>query len=303
MRSSRRPQSAVNPVSSPGSSDISLEDVLSGARVAPYTKANFMAFLESELAEENLEFVDSVKEYKGAIADGASVGSADEVVEKAQEVVDVYIHTEAPKQVNISSDMRSEVIDRLAEKQVDGTIFDEAEKEVKTMMGQGPFIRFLKSAVTENISQDHANWRKRIGEINLVIAVTIMVTFMCLQGFTDVNALDSRFYRLLGFPFLFTGISYYQSGKRCVCSALAVQGVYMSKKSHKTWWEMYGLGKKNVDEENVAQDELENVIQDPYAREQLRKLGVRYFYESIILSVISMVIIVLLPPGDDIYPF
>jgi len=195
-------------------------------------------------------------------------------------------------------------LDAFENKSLDVHVFDDAEKEVITMMQQGPFLRFLKSAVSENISQTHANWRKQVGIVSLTIAVTIMLSFILLQAFSGIEVLDSRYWRLVGFPFLFVGISYFQSGKRCVCSALAVQGVAMKKKDHRTWWEMYGLGKKKKTKDAViGEDEMDMIVQDPYAREQLRKLGVRYFYESIIISAFSMLVILILPPGDDIYPF
>lgn len=158
------------------------------------------------------------------------------------------------------------------------------------MLVGGAFMRFVKNGLSKNITQEQGDWRKLIGKVLLVIGFIIAIITITLQATLPDTVADYRYWRLLVGPCWIGAYSYYKSGDKCLCSGLAARGVYMRPGEKKTWKDIFY--QKNKDE---------NKIIDEYAANKLKWEGRKLTIESFIYGSIATVILLVLPPGDDIY--
>ncbi|KAF4075423.1 hypothetical protein AMELA_G00234380 [Ameiurus melas] len=95
----------------------------------------FHWFLRSEFSEENLAFWLACKEYKTMPETKLS--------SKAQSIYTQFINPDAPQEVNLDSETREALIDRMDTLAAD--MFAEAQQRIFTLMAKDSFPRFLRS--------------------------------------------------------------------------------------------------------------------------------------------------------------
>jgi len=188
----------------------SFEEVLTGAdsTFEPWRPQTFLEFLHTELNEENLLFfeeVEAFKAHKGVVSRAPekslltfpeSVRVDDSTYVKG--LVETFVKEDSPRQVNISADQRTKLLGEV-EKAVESQgynpdMFLEAQHEVKKLMQQDSWPRFIKKVLTENISREDRMYRIKTGVLYFLLALLISGLFL---GF-----LVPRYYfLLLFFPF------------------------------------------------------------------------------------------------------
>ena len=269
--------------------EATLDEVIEGVRAAPFGKEDFRRFLEGELSVENLDFYENVEEFRRKASDDNS--STDDALETEKQITDRFIVPGSPEEINIASDVRNNVVETVVKQnQFNPNVFDEAQAEVKNLMAMDAFSRFVKNAVTKNITKEHGDWRKTIGIRLFIIGFLVFGLFLGLQ-LGRVDPFDTRYWRILALPFLIGGFSYYISGKKCLCSGLAAAGRRMKEGEKQSWKEIFwGKIRGNND------------VQDSYADRMLRWEGRKLTIKSIIYGTLLTIVLTLLPPGDDLYP-
>lgn len=113
----------------------SLEEVLSSKELLPY----FRHFLESEHSEENLDFWQSIQDFK----DEASM-------DRANEIFDTYLKSGAEKEVNINFEIKNTVERNLPFPTY--RVFEKAEDSIFQLMKTDSYQRF-KSKPPQNINR------------------------------------------------------------------------------------------------------------------------------------------------------
>ena len=99
----------------------------------------FTEFLQSQYCAENMFFW-------LACADLEKIKNGREFVAECNDMADVYISTEAPCQVNLSNELRENILQQLQHKQMPPRdLFEEARMHVYTIMEKDCFQRFMKS--------------------------------------------------------------------------------------------------------------------------------------------------------------
>ncbi|KAG3258864.1 regulator of G protein signaling 5 [Ictidomys tridecemlineatus] len=98
--------------------------------------ASFKSFLQSEFSEENLEFWLACEDYK-------KIQSPVEMAERAKQIYEEFIQTEAPKEVNIDHFTKDLTVKNLVEPSLSS--FDSAQKKVHALMEKDSLPRFLRS--------------------------------------------------------------------------------------------------------------------------------------------------------------
>lgn len=109
----------------------------------------FLKYMQSELAEELLVFYEEMLQVK---AEASKFGIA---MDKAKALFDNYIEVNSPQQVNISDSQRETIRERVmgalddGEDYVDISTFDGAIQEAKTLIENGPLMRFRQKIKQE----------------------------------------------------------------------------------------------------------------------------------------------------------
>ncbi|KAK1165351.1 regulator of G-protein signaling 21-like [Acipenser oxyrinchus oxyrinchus] len=106
--------------------------------------AAFRAFLRSEFSEENIEFWMACEDYKKDTSP-ANLSS------KAKEIYEEFVQSQARKEINIDHHTRESIKKTIQEPSL--SCFDEAQKQVYSLMEKDSCSRFLKSEIYLN----HAN--------------------------------------------------------------------------------------------------------------------------------------------------
>lgn len=101
-----------------------------------YGLASFKSFLKSEFSEENLEFWIACEDYK-------KIKSPVKMAEKAKQIYEEFIQTEAPKEVNIDHFTKSITMKNLMKPTPRS--FDLAQKRVHALMEKDSLPRFVCS--------------------------------------------------------------------------------------------------------------------------------------------------------------
>ncbi|XP_026787713.2 regulator of G-protein signaling 4 isoform X1 [Pangasianodon hypophthalmus] len=103
-----------------------------------HSKASLQAFrwfLRSEFSEENLDFWLACEEYKTMPETKLS--------SKAQSIYMQFINPDAPQEVNLDSETREALMDRMDTPTAE--TFAEAQQRIFTLMAKDSFPRFLRS--------------------------------------------------------------------------------------------------------------------------------------------------------------
>lgn len=101
-----------------------------------YGFASFKSFLKSEFSEENLEFWAACENYK-------KIKSPIKMAEKAKQIYEEFIQTEAPKEVNIDHFTKNITMKNLVEPSPRS--FDLAQKRIFALMEKDSLPRFVRS--------------------------------------------------------------------------------------------------------------------------------------------------------------
>ncbi|XP_003415257.1 regulator of G-protein signaling 5 [Loxodonta africana] len=101
-----------------------------------YGLASFKNFLKSEFSEENLEFWIACEDYK-------KIKSPEKMAEKAKEIYEEFIQTEAPKEVNIDHFTKDITLKNLVQPSLSS--FDVAQKRIHALMEKDSLPRFVRS--------------------------------------------------------------------------------------------------------------------------------------------------------------
>ncbi|XP_005071479.1 regulator of G-protein signaling 5 [Mesocricetus auratus] len=101
-----------------------------------YGLATFKSFLKSEFSEENLEFWVACEDYK-------KIKSPVKMAEKAKQIYEEFIQTEAPKEVNIDHFTKDITMKNLVEPSPRS--FDLAQKRIHALMEKDSLPRFVRS--------------------------------------------------------------------------------------------------------------------------------------------------------------
>lgn len=101
-----------------------------------YGFASFKSFLKSEFSEENLEFWVACENYK-------KIKSPIKMAEKAKQIYEEFIQTEAPKEVNIDHFTKDITMKNLVEPSP--CSFDLAQKRIYALMEKDSLPRFVRS--------------------------------------------------------------------------------------------------------------------------------------------------------------
>nr|XP_004663350.2 regulator of G-protein signaling 5 [Jaculus jaculus] len=101
-----------------------------------YGLASFKSFLMSEFSEENLEFWIACEEYK-------KIKCPIKMAEKAKQIYEEFIQTEAPKEVNIDHFTKAITMKNLVEPSLNS--FDVAQKRIHALMEKDSLPRFVRS--------------------------------------------------------------------------------------------------------------------------------------------------------------
>ncbi|XP_055480618.1 regulator of G-protein signaling 5 [Psammomys obesus] len=101
-----------------------------------YGLASFKSFLKSEFSEENLEFWIACENYK-------KIKSPVKRAEKAKQIYEEFIQTEAPKEVNIDHFTKTITVNNLVKPSPRS--FDLAQKRIHALMEKDSLPRFVRS--------------------------------------------------------------------------------------------------------------------------------------------------------------
>ncbi|XP_078075463.1 regulator of G-protein signaling 4-like [Mustelus asterias] len=98
----------------------------------------FTEFLQSEYSEENIRFWLACEEYR-------KCKSPAKLASKAKKIFNEYIAVEAPREVNLESEIRENTRKNILEPT--SSCFDEAQSKIQTLMQKDSYPRFLKSKI------------------------------------------------------------------------------------------------------------------------------------------------------------
>lgn len=124
-------------------------DLASVLRHALLTQ-RFQAFLEAEHSDENFLFILDVERFRGV-----GSGGVEERRRQAKHILERYIQSNSPKEINIPSSVRASVtttLTNLVEGEDPGSLlFDAACDEIMHLMTKDSFPRFKKSAQFQSV--------------------------------------------------------------------------------------------------------------------------------------------------------
>eukprot|EP01119_Soliformovum_irregulare_P024063 TRINITY_DN8550_c0_g1_i1.p1 TRINITY_DN8550_c0_g1~~TRINITY_DN8550_c0_g1_i1.p1 ORF type:complete len:241 (-),score=77.06 TRINITY_DN8550_c0_g1_i1:25-747(-) len=111
-----------------------LEDVLKN----PVASDAFLQFLSQSFAEENLLFYNAVEQFK-------MLGSNQEMIQEAQRIYNQFIELDAAQQINITSDVKKIVDDRIAAGDITAKLFDGPQAAITFLMETDCLPKFVQS--------------------------------------------------------------------------------------------------------------------------------------------------------------
>ncbi|KAJ6656224.1 hypothetical protein lerEdw1_004014, partial [Lerista edwardsae] len=130
-------------------SKISMEEVLQWSQSFEKLMATkhgpliYKSYLRTEYSDENIEFWLACEKYKKIV-------SQKKRLSVAQKLFMEYIQPQAPKEINIDSSTRDDIITNIQEPAQ--SCFDEAQKIVYMHMERDSYPRFLQSEIYQNIT-------------------------------------------------------------------------------------------------------------------------------------------------------
>ena len=104
-------------------------------------RADFEAYLERHFANESLRFMTEAQKWSATMNDVTQSSTRS----RATRIVNVFIKQYAFLSINISGDKRALAIENVQNEEVDieADLFDEAIKEIKSMLFMDPYRRFI----------------------------------------------------------------------------------------------------------------------------------------------------------------
>ncbi|TWW58313.1 regulator of G-protein signaling 4 [Takifugu flavidus] len=106
----------------------------------------FASFLRSEFSEENMDFWVACEEYRKM--------APSDLAARAQQIYQLYIESDAPKEVNLDAVTREET--RQNVDQAHPSCFDEAQKMIYILMEKDSYRRFLHSTLVQDLLERQA---------------------------------------------------------------------------------------------------------------------------------------------------
>ena len=209
----------------------SLERVLLGEPLGePWMAKTFLSFLKTERNEESLLFFEEVEAFKATkgiakpppptllvLPDESRKNDS----QYCQELVNTFVKENAPRQVNISDSQRKKLLEDF-EKAGENAgyspeIFLEAQSEMKLLMQHDSWPRFMKKALSENVSQEDGVHRMKLGILNSLILVLLLGLFL---GFK----VPRWYFLLLSLQIMLT-VQHFVTYKTKLCFRNAVIGI------------------------------------------------------------------------------
>uniref|UniRef100_A0A8C8S052 Regulator of G protein signaling 21 n=1 Tax=Pelusios castaneus TaxID=367368 RepID=A0A8C8S052_9SAUR len=114
--------------------------------------AAFRTFLKSEFSEENIDFWLACEDFK-------KIKCSSKIAPQAQKIYSEFIHTDAPKEINIDFTTRDHISQNILEPTLE--CFDDAQKLVYSLMAKDSFPRFLKSEVYKELANKQQNGNQK----------------------------------------------------------------------------------------------------------------------------------------------
>jgi hypothetical protein len=129
--------------------DLNLSNQLEIMIADPETRKDYLVFLEAEFAVENLYFYEECLHYEREVDMFLETNL---LIQRVQVIHDVFISPSAPTSVNISSQVRNELVEFLkrSKEYSEGIpprdLFFKAKKEILHVMSRDTFLRFKQTA-------------------------------------------------------------------------------------------------------------------------------------------------------------
>lgn len=129
-------------------SNLSLEEVLQWAQsfeklmATKYGPAVYGSYLKAEHSDENMQFWMACESYK-------KIASQWSRVSRAKKLYKIYIQPQSPREINIDSSTRENIIRNIREPTA--ACFEEAQKIVYMHMERDSYPRFLKSDMYQRL--------------------------------------------------------------------------------------------------------------------------------------------------------
>jgi hypothetical protein len=203
-----------------------IDEVLgsSGKYPEPWTLTTFLDYLESEHSGENLRYWSECEALKYMKKIPGAIDPPPELLllkkEQIQqgkegqwldELLKTYVVEDATNQINISAAQREALLQRakplIPRNEADPTILNEAQQEVKMMMLQDSWPRFVMSAKTQNITTKSKNRKTIIGGVLLSLSTILLCLFwglfvpryyfflLCIPWFITIYELATAYYK------------------------------------------------------------------------------------------------------------
>jgi len=177
-----------------------LDAVLRGNGISPYTRMGFMDHLHSEHNAENLAFWSEVEALRKKHGEEDAIEPEPQLLvlpEKLHEVeiewikgiVEEFVAEGAPNQVNISHQQRDNIIKGEnsyartdPEKAESNFVFKEAQGEVRKLMLQDSWPRFVRQCMTQNLNKAEKTYRLYMGAVFVFVALGSLALMLSLMA-------------------------------------------------------------------------------------------------------------------------
>lgn len=137
-----------------------------------------------EFSRENLLFYRAVCSLRSTFASLPTGAAQIFLVEKSRSMASQFIHINSPAEINIPGPVRKRIESRLAELDVDLTLFDEAQREVFRLMQNWSYPRFLRTLPDAEIRRFNRKARRNSTNAQLDHA---LASFSNTHGSTALN--------------------------------------------------------------------------------------------------------------------
>ena len=187
-------------------------------------------FAEQELSSENVSFYRQAEQY-----------TQEPEVPKRDGIVDEFVRPGSDREINISSDARTEILERQRnEQEAKEDVFRNAQAEVFDLIKRDTFPRFKRKVQETNLNYKTAQEATMLGLKLFVFATILAAVTFALQITCDpkivapspetefcgsIEVLSNRFWRLLAAPFYMGAIMFLLAGREKFCPICAGSGV------------------------------------------------------------------------------
>lgn len=206
-----------------------LSKVIMGEDV-PFPLNLLNTFAEQELSSENVGFYREAERYTG-----------NPELQTRDGIVDEYVRPGSDREINISSDARTEILERQKqENEPQKDVFQNAQAEVYELIKRDTFPRFKRKVQETNLNFKTARQATWLGLKFLAFALVLTIVTFALQITCDpsivppspqtefcasIEVLGHRLWRLLAAPFYMGAIMFLLAGREKFCPICAGAGV------------------------------------------------------------------------------